>query len=108
MGTFFSLYLSSVDEFPKEMQSSIVHSHDGKFHQDFYKMVMNSEICDNWKSVVLSLKRSLNNYLKWVDCDGDSTSKQPPRRNSRSSEGNVLEAINMSLNGNDYHLCLLP
>ena len=87
------------DEFPKEMQSSVTKKPKGKFYQDFYKVITNSEHIDDWNLVAVKLKTNFNNYLNWVGCDSEKLRNQPLGKNSRSLDGNVLEAINVSLNG---------
>lgn len=85
------------DDFPQEMRSSVAKGVDGRFHQDFYKAIINSEPVSDWKQIAMLLKTNFNNYLSWVGCDG-IVQDQPVGTNSRSSDGNVLEALNISLN----------
>lgn len=87
------------DDFTKEMQSSVKKKLKGKFYQDFYKVIINSEHIDDWHSVSMKLKTNFNNYLGWVGCDNEKSKNQPHGSNSTSVDGNMLEAVNISLNG---------
>ncbi len=80
------------------MQSSIFKGYDGRFYQDFYKTIVSSANVDNWKEIAISLKTSFNNYLSWIGCEDEQTEDQPEGRISRASDGNMLEALNLSLN----------
>ena len=82
------------------MQSCVTKMPKGKFYQDFYKVIINSEHIDDWNLVAMKLKTNFNSYLSWVGCDSEKLKNQPLGSNSRSTDGNVLEALNVSLNGN--------
>ena len=80
-------------------------SADGRLYKDFYKIILQSEKQDNLQNVILDLKRSFHGYLHYVDCQqqlmyckGDKLPKGLGY-NSYAAEGNLLEAINLSLNG---------
>ena len=87
------------------MQREVLRARDGRFYKDFYKIIRQSEKQDNLQNVILDLKRSFNGYPLHVGCrqpfeEKDSfVSPKGLGRNSRASEGNLLEAINLSLNG---------
>ena len=96
-----------IDELSAELQSEVLRSHDGRFYQDFYKVIRQSEKQDNLQNVILDLKRSFHGYPLHVNCrqpftDEKNHSAVDPKGlgvNSRAAEGNLLEAINLSLNG---------
>ncbi|XP_065647417.1 GATOR1 complex protein DEPDC5 isoform X3 [Hydra vulgaris] len=94
----------SIDEFPKEKHNEFMYSADGRLCKDFYKIILQSEKQDNLKNVILDLKRSFNGYLHYVDCQQQlmhSKGEKLPKGlgyNSYAAEGNLLEAINLSLN----------
>ena len=81
------------------MQSNVAKKPKGKFYQDFYKVIINSEHIDDWNLVAVKLKTNFNSYLSWVGCDSEKSKNHPLGKNSRSMDGNVLEALNVSLNG---------
>ena len=85
------------------MQSNVTKKPKGKFYQDFYKVIINSEHIDDWNSVAVKLKTNFNSYLSWVGCDSEKSKNQPIGINSRSIDGNMLEAVNVSLNGKYAH-----
>ncbi|XP_057295818.1 GATOR complex protein DEPDC5-like isoform X1 [Hydractinia symbiolongicarpus] len=102
--------VNSIDEFSKEMQREVSCSRDGRFYQDFYKIIRQSEKQDNLQNVILDLKRSFHGYPHYVGCQqpltDDRKDKVSPKglgRNSRASEGNLLEAINLSLTVFEKH-----
>ena len=89
------------------MQSSVTKRPKGKFYQDFYKVVVNSEHIEDWHLVAMKLKTNFNNYLSWTGCDPDKTRNEPVGTNSMSMDGNMLEALNMSLNGKTAMIFML-
>ena len=90
---------SILDDFPKEMQSSVSKRLDGRFYQDFFKVIINAEQVDDWQPIAMTLKTNFNNYLSWIGCDEGGSKDIPLCTNSRATDGNVLEAVNISLNG---------
>eukprot|EP00794_Sanderia_malayensis_P014226 gene14226-15709_t len=94
--TYYSA--KTFDAFPKEMQCSIIKGYDGRFYQDFFKMIINSANIDNWKEIAITLKTSFSNYLNWIGCEDEISDDLVEGRNSRASDGNMLEALNLSLN----------
>ncbi len=80
------------------MQNSTVKGHDGRFYQDFYKTIVSSASVDGWKDIAIKLKTSFNNYLNWIGCEDELLDGQLEGKNSRASNGNMLEALNLALN----------
>ncbi|KAG8146439.1 putative DEP domain-containing protein [Naja naja] len=73
--TFYSA--KSLNEFPELHRCSVQQDHEGRFYEDFYKVVVQNERREEWTSLL--------NF--------------PPGYNSTSAQGNYLEAINLSFNG---------
>ena len=94
------------EELSPELQSEVSSSHDGRFYQDFYKVIRQSEKHDNLQNVILDLKSSFHGYPLYVGCkqpfSEDKTSPKGIGINSRANEGNILQAINLSLNGENF------
>lgn len=98
--------LSISDELSPELQNLVLRGHDGRFYQDFYKVLLQSEKQGNLQNIILDLKRSFNGYPLYVNCrqpfseeKNQGSSAKGLGENSRAAEGNLLEAINLSLNG---------
>jgi len=95
------------DELAPELQKEVLCSHDGRFYQDFYKVIRQCEKHDNLQNVILDLKSSFHGYALYVGCQqplGDERSDQNSNpkgigTNCRANGGNLLEAINLSMNG---------
>ena len=103
---FFTIHL--VEELSPEIQSEVSCGQDGRFYQDFYKVIRQSEKHDNLENVILDLKSSFHGYPLYVGCkqpfSDDKTNPKGIGINSRANEGNFLQAINLSLNGkNIFH-----
>ena len=67
------------------------------FLQDHYKTIVENETRVDWESLVVKIKREFIKYPKEVRWDVKS------RRPSTASQGNVLEAINVTLNVMQFH-----
>eukprot|EP00934_Nitzschia_sp_Nitz4_P008548 Nitzschia sp. Nitz4//scaffold69_size99277//30083//34681//NITZ4_004627-RA/size99277-processed-gene-0.56-mRNA-1//1//CDS//3329556697//8538//frame0 len=69
----------------------------GRQFEDHYKPIIENETCLNWESLVERIKEEFVKYpleVGWNMSD---------RRPSHASQGNVLEAINVTLNLMQYH-----
>lgn len=66
-------------------------------NQDHYKPIVENETCVDWESLVVRIKEE---FVKFpLEVGWNLTGRQP----SSASEGNVLEAINVTLNIMQYH-----
>ena len=90
------------------MQKKVTCGSDGQFYQDFYKIIKQSEKQDDLQNIIIEMKSSFHEYAKYVKCQkplanerfagSNSSGDKCIGVNSRASKGNLLEAINMSLN----------
>uniref|UniRef100_A0A663M9I4 DEP domain-containing protein n=1 Tax=Athene cunicularia TaxID=194338 RepID=A0A663M9I4_ATHCN len=91
----------SIDEFPETHRASIRQDHEGRFYEDFYKVVVQNERREEWTSLLVTIKKLFIQYpvlVRLEQADGF-----PPGYNSTSAQGNYLEAINLSFNVFDKH-----
>ena len=98
-----------LDEFSAEMQKEVLCSVDGRYYRDFYKIIKQSEKQQDLQNIILEMKKSFHGYPLNVDCQQpftdekqNNTTNVNPKglgTNSRAEQGNLLEAINLSLNG---------
>eukprot|EP01133_Synstelium_polycarpum_P009168 gene9168-10759_t len=88
-----------LDEIPH-----IPRNAQGVLHQDFYKVVVSDETRQDWSQIIVNLKREFNNYHSMVNWDiyGRNSALG---KNSTSSQGNFLEAINLGMSyfDNRFH-----
>uniref|UniRef100_A0A8C3T734 GATOR1 complex protein DEPDC5 n=1 Tax=Chelydra serpentina TaxID=8475 RepID=A0A8C3T734_CHESE len=91
----------SIDEFPEIHRASIRQDHEGRFYEDFYKVVVQNERREEWTSLLVTIKKLFIQYpvlVRLEQADGF-----PQGDNSTSAQGNYLEAINLSFNVFDKH-----
>uniref|UniRef100_A0A8C5M0L9 DEP domain containing 5, GATOR1 subcomplex subunit n=1 Tax=Leptobrachium leishanense TaxID=445787 RepID=A0A8C5M0L9_9ANUR len=92
----------SIDEFPEiHRNASVLEDHKGRFYEDFYKVVVQTERRDEWTSLLVTIKKLFIQYPMLVRLK--HTEGFPPGHNSTSDQGNYLEAINLSFNVFDKH-----
>ncbi|XP_074544600.1 GATOR1 complex protein DEPDC5 isoform X2 [Halichoeres trimaculatus] len=97
--TFYNA--KTIEEFPEILRGSIRSDHEGRFYEDFYRVVAQNERRDEWTSLLVTIKKLFIQYpvlVRLENADGF-----PVGYNSTSSEGNYLEAINLSFNVFDKH-----
>ncbi|XP_053185288.1 GATOR complex protein DEPDC5 isoform X2 [Scomber japonicus] len=97
--TFYSA--KTLDEFPEILRASIRQDHEGRFYEDFYRVVAQNERRDEWTSLLITIKKLFIQYpvlVRLKEADGF-----PIGYNSTSAQGNYLEAINLSFNVFDKH-----
>ncbi len=76
--------------------SSAVHTNsDGRMYCDNYKIVLNNETKADWNSLIYRMKQAFVNYPREVKWDLSPGMERIP---STAGQGNILEAINMTLN----------
>uniref|UniRef100_A0AAV2JQY5 DEP domain-containing protein n=1 Tax=Knipowitschia caucasica TaxID=637954 RepID=A0AAV2JQY5_KNICA len=91
----------SLDEFPEALRGSIHQDHEGRFCEDFYRVVAQNERRDEWTSLLVTIKKLFIQYpvlVRLKEADGF-----PVGYNSSAVQGNYLEAINLSFNVFDKH-----
>jgi hypothetical protein len=78
---------------------STVGSRDvyGREFEDHYKTVIENETCSDWESLVVRIKEEFVKYP--LEVGWNRTNQKP----SSASQGNVLEAINVTLNVMQFH-----
>ncbi|KAM6051157.1 GATOR1 complex protein DEPDC5 isoform 11-T16 [Theristicus caerulescens] len=91
----------SIDEFPETHRASIRQDHEGRFYEDFYKVVVQNERREEWTSLLVTIKKLFIQYPVLVRLE--QAEGFPPGNNSTSAQGNYLEAINLSFNVFDKH-----
>ena len=97
-----------LDSLSTEQRDQLSVSPKGDFYQDFYRVVADARSDWDAQELLLNLKKEFLGYDQLVtqaSCFGEDpgTEHTFTHHNSSSEEGNVLEAINMSLNGLDAH-----
>jgi hypothetical protein len=73
---------------------------DGRTYEDHYFPVVENETRSDWGSLVVRVKRAFLEYpvkLKWTE------SRYLSRIPSPATQGNLLEAINITLNVLQFH-----
>ncbi|XP_020852099.1 GATOR1 complex protein DEPDC5 isoform X2 [Phascolarctos cinereus] len=91
----------SIDEFPETHRASIQQDHEGRFYEDFYKVVVQNERREEWTSLLVTIKKLFVQYPVLVRLE--RAEGFPQGDNSTSAQGNYLEAINLSFNVFDKH-----
>ncbi|XP_069135041.1 LOW QUALITY PROTEIN: GATOR complex protein Iml1-like [Argopecten irradians] len=90
---------TSKEEFPAGVRDCIQVDYQGRFYEDFYRVVVQNERYDDWTRTIKSLRKLFNEYpqrvLHYHKVKGQ---KIPKAWNSTASQGNFLETLNMSLN----------
>ncbi|KAI5622623.1 DEP domain-containing protein 5 isoform X3, partial [Silurus asotus] len=89
------------DEFPESQRGAIRQDHEGRFYEDFYRVVAQNERRDEWTSLLVTIKKLFIQYPVLVRLKG--ADRFPCGQNSTAAQGNYLEAINLSFNVFDKH-----
>ncbi|XP_063171811.1 GATOR1 complex protein DEPDC5 isoform X2 [Candoia aspera] len=97
--TFYNA--KSLSEFPETQRCSVQQDHEGRFYEDFYKVVVQNERREEWTSLLVTIKKLFIQYPVLVRLE--KAENFPPGYNSTSAQGNYLEAINLSFNVFDKH-----
>ncbi|XP_029721962.2 GATOR complex protein Iml1 isoform X2 [Aedes albopictus] len=102
--TFYAA--KSLDEFPLHMRDCLQMDYKGRYYEDFYRVAIQNERCDDWSSTLVQLRRLFTGYrdvvLKYHDRP-DVDIKVPSATNSTAAQGNFLEVLNISLNVFEKH-----
>lgn len=100
--TFYTA--KSLDEFPLDMRDCLQVDYKGRFYEDFYRVAIQNERCDDWSTVLVQLRRLFTSYqstvMKYHDRPGLVI---PQATNSTAAKGNFLEVLNISLNVFEKH-----
>nr|XP_040227207.2 GATOR complex protein Iml1 isoform X3 [Anopheles coluzzii] len=104
--TFYSA--KSLDEFPPHMRDCLQIDYRGRFYEDFYRVAIQNERCDDWSTTLVQLRRLFTGYrdvvLKYHErADLPAGVRIPPATNSTAAQGNFLEVLNISLNVFEKH-----
>ncbi|KAM4728178.1 GATOR1 complex protein DEPDC5 isoform 1-T1 [Anableps anableps] len=97
--TFYNA--KTLEEFPENLRGSIRQNHEGRYYEDFYRVVAQNERRDEWTSLLVTIKKLFIQYpvlVRLKEADGF-----PVGYNSTAVQGNYLEAINLSFNVFDKH-----
>uniref|UniRef100_A0A8C9T722 DEP domain containing 5, GATOR1 subcomplex subunit n=1 Tax=Scleropages formosus TaxID=113540 RepID=A0A8C9T722_SCLFO len=97
--TFYNA--KTIDDFPEILRGSIRQDHEGRFYEDFYRVVAQNERREEWTSLLITIKKLFIQYPVLVRLKG--TDGFPSGYNSTAVQGNYLEAINLSFNVFDKH-----
>uniref|UniRef100_A0A8D8NJI1 DEP domain-containing protein 5 n=1 Tax=Culex pipiens TaxID=7175 RepID=A0A8D8NJI1_CULPI len=102
--TFYAA--KSLEEFPLHMRDCLQLDYKGRFYEDFYRVAIQNERCDDWSSTLVQLRRLFTGYrdvvLKYHDRP-ELDVKIPMAFNSTAAQGNFLEVLNISLNVFEKH-----
>ncbi|XP_047224263.1 GATOR complex protein DEPDC5 isoform X2 [Girardinichthys multiradiatus] len=97
--TFYNT--KTLEDFPENLRGSIRQNHEGRYYEDFYRVVAQNERRDEWTSLLVTIKKLFIQYpvlVRLKEADGF-----PVGYNSTAVQGNYLEAINLSFNVFDKH-----
>ncbi|XP_017059638.1 GATOR complex protein Iml1 isoform X6 [Drosophila ficusphila] len=100
--TFYAA--KSLDEFPEHMRDCLQQDYKGRFYEDFYRVAIQNERCDDWCTVLGQLRKLFTSYQATVlRYHERENMKIPPATNSSATQGNFLEVLNISLNTFEKH-----
>ncbi|XP_017127012.1 GATOR complex protein Iml1 isoform X3 [Drosophila elegans] len=93
-----------LDEFPEHMRDCLQQDYKGRFYEDFYRVAIQNERCDDWCTVLGQLRKLFTSYQATVlRYHEREHMKIPPATNSSATQGNFLEVLNISLNTFEKH-----
>uniref|UniRef100_A0A3B3XA71 DEP domain-containing protein n=1 Tax=Poecilia mexicana TaxID=48701 RepID=A0A3B3XA71_9TELE len=98
--TFYNA--KTLEEFPENLRGSVRQNHEGRYYEDFYRVVAQNERRDEWTSLLVTIKKLFIQYPFLVRLKEAGTGF-PVGYNSTAVQGNYLEAINLSFNVFDKH-----
>ncbi|KAK3827688.1 MAG: hypothetical protein J3Q66DRAFT_291475, partial [Benniella sp.] len=76
---------------------------EGRYFQDFYKVVIDWETRADWTTAIIPLKEEVMRYQRDIMLRPAGEYQILSGENSYAFEGNILESINMALNSFDKH-----
>ncbi|XP_058120820.1 GATOR complex protein Iml1 [Anopheles ziemanni] len=103
--TFYAA--KGLEEFPAHMRDCLQIDYRGRFYEDFYRVAIQNERCDDWSTTLVQLRRLFTGYrdvvLKYHERADLPNLQIPPATNSTAAQGNFLEVLNISLNVFEKH-----
>ncbi|KAK9890698.1 hypothetical protein WA026_012049 [Henosepilachna vigintioctopunctata] len=82
------------------MRECLQKDYKGRFYEDFYRVAVQNERYDDWCGILVQLRKIFSEYLKIVlEYHARPNVTIPTATNSTAAQGNFLEVLNMSLNG---------
>ncbi|XP_030847065.1 GATOR complex protein DEPDC5-like [Strongylocentrotus purpuratus] len=93
----------SVDKFPAEMLPRLHVHENGRFYEDYYRVFAHNERKEDWLQVLAPLKATMQRYAKDIKDRQRKAGCVIKGENSNACQGNLLEALNLSLNVFDNH-----
>ncbi|XP_041456037.1 GATOR complex protein DEPDC5-like isoform X1 [Lytechinus variegatus] len=93
----------SFDKFPAEMRPRLHVHENGRFYEDYYRVFAQNERRDDWLQVLAPLKATMLRYAKDIKDWQRHAGCTIKGENSNACQGNLLEALNLSLNVFDNH-----
>ncbi|KAG0089778.1 vacuolar membrane-associated protein iml1, partial [Podila epicladia] len=91
-----------IDGYPGE-QTGLQRDDEGRYYQDFYKVVIDWEARQDWTTAIIPLKEEVMRYQRDILLRPHGQYSILSGENSFAFEGNVLESINLALNSLDKH-----
>ncbi|KAF9585086.1 vacuolar membrane-associated protein iml1 [Lunasporangiospora selenospora] len=91
-----------INGYPGE-QPSLHRDEEGRYYQDFYKVVIDWEARADWTTAIIPLKEEVMRYQRDILLRSGGEYSILSGENSFAFEGNVLESINLALNSLDKH-----
>ncbi|KAG0259372.1 vacuolar membrane-associated protein iml1 [Mortierella polycephala] len=76
---------------------------EGRYYQDFYKVVIDWEARTDWTTAIIPLKEEVMRYQRDILLRPSGQYSILSGENSFAFEGNVLESVNLALNSLDKH-----
>ncbi|XP_038059351.1 GATOR complex protein DEPDC5-like isoform X2 [Patiria miniata] len=93
----------TINEFPESMHGALHVDSAGRIYEDFYRVVVHNERRDDWMQMLSTLKQIMWEYNDAVASSHRGDGSIPKGYNCKAADGNLLEAMNMSLNVFDNH-----
>ncbi|XP_044001787.1 GATOR complex protein Iml1 isoform X3 [Aphidius gifuensis] len=94
----------NIDEFPNNMRDYLQKDYLGRYYEDFYRIAVQNEKCEDWNNILVKLRKLFTNYSTIVlDYHKKPGITIPTSTNSTAAQGNFLEVLNMSLNVFEKH-----
>ncbi|KAF9111913.1 vacuolar membrane-associated protein iml1 [Mortierella sp. AM989] len=91
-----------VDGYPGG-QTGLQKDEEGRYYQDFYKVVVDWEARMDWTTAIIPLKEEIMRYQRDILLRPVGQYQILSGENSFAFEGNILESINLALNSLDKH-----
>ncbi|KAF9932750.1 vacuolar membrane-associated protein iml1 [Linnemannia zychae] len=91
-----------IDGYPGD-QTGLQRDDEGRYYQDFYKVVIDWEARADWTTAIIPLKEEVMRYQRDILLRPAGQYSILSGENSFAFEGNVLESVNLALNSLDKH-----